>query len=115
MTPDTYTPAQVTGLVSAIVSSFRAAGALEDGSYTLEQVSERTGFAVTSLIKDCRAGRLPHVRYGKTLGMTPTQVAHLLEKCTVAAGETASPSDDMAAAIEASRGRAARRTPRRAA
>ena len=111
----TFTFDEVTSLVAMLVGNLRSTG-IEDGAYTLEQVSERTGFALTSLQKDCRAGKIKHVRYGDARAMTPKQLADFMRQHSTG-GELApriSPADDeVAQAREATRQSAAKRaTPR---
>jgi len=117
MMHDTYSSEQVTDLVSSIVRSFRAGGSREDGCYTLEQVAERTGFALSSLKKDCRAGRIEHTQYGDARGMTPSQLAKFLERLRVGGDlhQAVPAADDMAEARRATRRSSASRAGRSAA
>jgi len=120
MMPDTFTLDEVTALLSTLLTGIRAGGGLEDGAYTLQQVSDRTGFAVTALTLACRAEEIEHVKYGNAIGMTPVQVAKLLKQCTrggdvverltefVSLGD----QDEMAVARKSSR-RSADQQPRR--
>ncbi|MFI5891973.1 hypothetical protein ACIA5D_17870 [Actinoplanes sp. NPDC051513] len=80
MMPAAFTPAEVSSLIADLIARMGRSGAIEDGAYTLDEVSGRTGFALSSLIKDCRAGRLEHVHYGDARSMTPTQVGKLLKQ-----------------------------------
>lgn len=115
---DTLTMTQATDLIAAMLRNIRAGGGIEDGTYSLEEVSQRCNVALSGLIKDCRAGRLKHVGKGDHRSMTPSQVAEMLEKYTQG-GDLAIhqpvKTDDMAEARATSQKAAGRRTPRRAA
>jgi hypothetical protein len=50
--------------------------------YTLREVSDQTGFALRTLERDCRAGRVEHVHRGRERLMTAAQVQTLIEKHT---------------------------------
>lgn len=117
MMADHYSVADMGGLLTAVMTGLRVGSDNQDRAYSLEEVSQRTGFAVSSLIKDCRAGRLNHVHYGDFRGMTPLHVAEMLRRYSTD-GELAirdrSSSDEMAEARAAST-RAAKRQPRRVA
>jgi hypothetical protein len=81
--------------------------------YTLEQVHEMTGFALTSLEADCRDGKVKHTRRGRTIGMTLRQIDMLVEAYEV--GETPQPGFATHSEVEESlRGSAARIRPPRA-
>ncbi len=47
--------------------------------YTLEEVAAATGFALRTLERDCRAGRIAHVHRGRARMMTADQVEALIE------------------------------------
>lgn len=118
MTAGTYDVADLSALVATLLAGLRVGSDSQDRAYSLDEVSARTGFAVSSLIKDCRAGRLHHVRYGDFRGMTPLHVAQMLQRFSTD-GDLAIrqdvPRDDMAVARAESQRAAARRTPRKAA
>jgi hypothetical protein len=114
---DTLSLTEVTELMGFLLRNIRAGGGLEDGTYSLEEVSRRCNVALSSLIKDCRAGHLKHVGKGDHRSMTPSQVAEMLEKYTqggdLAINQPVA-KDDMAEARAASSRAARRQTPRRA-
>jgi hypothetical protein len=113
---DTYTHDQVTDIVKAIVGGFRHAGANEVVSYPLEKIHDLTGWSITGLTRICRAKKARHTKFGNTLGMTPSQLAELLEAVSVdIANESAAPRDEMAAARALTRKAAARKTSKSAA
>jgi hypothetical protein len=70
----TLTLDQVQRVVNAVLDG------TDDFAYTLEEVAERTGFALTELIRDCKAGRIEHTWRGRTRCMTPGQVAKLMSE-----------------------------------
>ncbi|MET0419574.1 MAG: hypothetical protein ABW022_26465 [Actinoplanes sp.] len=111
---ETMSLEQVSDLFRAVFAGLRVGSVHQDRAYSLEEVAQRTGLAVTSLVKECRAGRLEHVHKGDFRGMTPLQVSKMLEKysCT---GESSAAKDDIAQARAQSARTANRRTPRRAA
>src|SRR4051812_9457689 len=51
--------------------------------YTLPEVAATTGWALTTLVEDCRLGRLPHVIKGKAYGLTAKQLDAAIEMYTV--------------------------------
>lgn len=114
----TYTVSDMSVLVATLLAGLRVGSEDQDRAYSLEEVSERTGFAASSLVKDCRAGRLNHVHYGHFLGMTPLHVAEMLRRYSTdddLAIRQSAARDDMAAARATSAKTAKRQTPRRAA
>lgn len=111
---DTYTSEQVSRIVNAIVGGFRHAGAHEVVSYPLEKVHDLTGWSLTSMVKDCRARRVRHTKYGNTLGMTPSQLAEFLEAVSVdIADQAPKQRDELAEARALSRKAAERNTAKR--
>jgi hypothetical protein len=50
--------------------------------YSLEEVAQMTGWAIDTLRKDCREGRLTHVRKGKAYGLTRKMLDAAIEKHT---------------------------------
>ncbi len=46
--------------------------------WTLREVHERTGFALRTLERDCRAGRIAHIHRGRKRFMTTAQVEMLV-------------------------------------
>jgi hypothetical protein len=114
----TYTVSDMSMLVATLLTGLRVGSDHQDRAYSLDEVSERTGFAVTSLMKDCRAGRLNHVHYGDFRGMTPLHIAEMLRRYSTdgdLAIRRVELKNDMAEARAASRKAASRKTPRRAA
>ncbi|MGK5681629.1 hypothetical protein [Actinoplanes sp. URMC 104] len=77
--------AVVSDLFRAVLTGLPIGSTHQDRAYSLTEVSQRTGFAESSLVKDCRAGRLAHVHYGDFRGMTPLQVAAMLQHYSTAA------------------------------
>jgi hypothetical protein len=51
--------------------------------YTLEEVSERTGFALRTLQRDARIGKFAHVHRGRQRLMTDEQIELLLQQSTI--------------------------------
>jgi len=79
--------------------------------YPLAEVAEMTGFTLSSLVADCRAGRIKHVHRGRERTMTRAQIDLLIEQSTV------KPTRARIAVVdedEMDRARAARRTGRAA-
>lgn len=50
----------------------------EPFSYSLAQVSVLTGISKRSLADGCRAGKIPHTKYGQTTVMTPEHIQEFL-------------------------------------
>lgn len=50
--------------------------------FTLQEVAERTGFALRTLQRDCRASRVAHVHRGRDRLMTEQQVQELIDRHT---------------------------------
>lgn len=48
--------------------------------WTLAEVAEQTGFALRTLERDCRAGRVEHVHRGRVRCMTTPQVQALIAR-----------------------------------
>ena len=53
--------------------------------YTLSEVAEITGFALRTLQRDCRAGKITHVHRGRDRLMTREQVEMLINRHTAQA------------------------------
>jgi hypothetical protein len=68
--------------------------------WTLEEVADRTGFALRTLQRDCRAGRIEHVHRGRDRLMTAAQVQKLIEQDTAA---LKSPGVEALKAVDATR------------
>jgi hypothetical protein len=112
----TLTVDQVQRVINAVLDG------TDDFAYTLEEVSERTGFALTELIRDCKAGRIEHTWRGRTRCMTPSQVAKLMSSHRHGGNDEQAPvapahreAIDMAAVRKSSSGAAKRSSRRRAA
>jgi hypothetical protein len=114
----TLTVDQVQRVINAVLDG------TNDFAYTLEEVAERTGFALTELIRDCKAGRIEHTWRGRTRCMTPDQVAKLMSNHRHGGDDkqpTVNPAQEeavnLASVREASRGAAKRatKTPKRRA
>lgn len=110
----TFTPDDVTRLISTVLNGIRTGATINDRVYTLEEVAERTHFSLRSLELGCRNGSIQHTRRGKFRGMTPQQIAVLLDQHTTG-GSNSAPADDMAQAREMSRNSGARRSRQRVA
>ncbi len=76
--------------------------------YSLEEVAELTGMALRTLQKECRLGRITHIKYGRLRAMTAAQIEMLIEKHTKQPAVSADP-------LEAARARATRLAAKRAA
>jgi hypothetical protein len=105
----TLTLDQVQRVINAVLDG------TDDFAYTLEEVSERTGFALTELIRDCKAGRIEHTWRGRTRCMTPGQVTKLMSEHRyggddkqLAANSAQQEAIDLASVRESSRGGAKR-------
>lgn len=87
--------------------------------WTLKEVSEQTGFALRTLQRDCRAGRVTHIHRGRDRLMTTEQVQALIaqhvEQPQTPAAPAISDADKRAAYREAALKRAARKLARNAA
>lgn len=57
-------------------------------AYTLDEVSDLTGFSVRQLKDGCRAKEIPHTRYRSTRVMTVDQIARFLAQLEVQAAAT---------------------------
>lgn len=60
--------------------------------YTLAEVAEQTGFALRSLQRDARAGKIAHIHRGRQRLMTEEQIQALLQQGTVTPAASANPS-----------------------
>lgn len=86
---ETYTLGEVAELLNTVVAGIRTGGSGDDRVYSLPEVSERTGFAVTSLEEDCRRGTIEHTKRGRTVGMTSRQIAMLVTQYARGGGASA--------------------------
>ena len=82
--------------------------------YTLPEVAAITRVSERALKQDCAAGRLEHLRRGRTRGMTIDHIRKLIAAHTVGAA-TATQMSPMDWALQAARRNARRGTPRRSA
>lgn len=66
--------------------------------YTLSEVAALTGFALRTLQRDCRAGKITHVHRGRDRLMTREQVEMLINRHTAQAAQPELPfaADDQA-------------------
>lgn len=67
--------------------------------YTLKEVSDHTGFALRTLERDCRAGRVVHVHRGRDRLMTVEQVAALIQQHTTQPSPVPSEIDEYRARL----------------
>lgn len=81
---------------------------------TLDEVAARTPWSVRTLRRFCRERRIEHERLGRTYGLTPTQLAKLLEQQKVPPAD-AHRTPQQIEADELAEARAANARPRRAA
>jgi hypothetical protein len=114
---DTMPMAQVRDLFATVIAGIRIGNTHEDRVYSLQEVHERTGWALRELKEDCRLHRIEHTRRGRAIGMTSSQIAkEILRGRTggnaVTAGTEAAEADALAQVREASRA-AQNRSPRR--
>lgn len=72
--------------IEQYIISSSSAGAIDPPGIpqllTLKEVAARTGFALRTLERDCRADRIPHVHCGRARMMTGDQVAALIKRYT---------------------------------
>jgi hypothetical protein len=66
--------------------------------YSLPEVAELTGFPLRSLQRQCRAGKVEHIHYGRYRGMTAEQIRKLVADHF--SGERATTSSDLDEARE---------------
>lgn len=77
---DTFTIDEVAALLNTVVTGIRTGGNGDDLVYSLPQVADRTGFALSTLEEDCRRGAVEHTHRGRTVGMTSRQIAMLVSQ-----------------------------------
>jgi hypothetical protein len=84
--------------------------------YSLAQVAEMTGFALRTLERKCREGKIRHTwDEGRTRGMTLRQIDALVETFETGENERIAPADEFEDARTKSLRAASRRAPRAAA
>lgn len=99
-----YTNTQLLAIINMVVSGYPG-HSIDDRIYTLDEIVERTGWAKSTLEEELRAGTYDHTGKGRSIGMTPTQLARAIatfeRKRKNAPGEVA--VDELAKVREASR------------
>lgn len=75
-----FTLEEVSQLLNTVVLGIRTGEDAEDRLYSLEEVAERTGFAVRGLEDDCRSGLIEHTKRGRSLRMTSRQIGLLVKR-----------------------------------
>jgi hypothetical protein len=105
---ETFSLEQVHTMLNAVIVG------VADKTYSLKEVSERTGFALDQLQRDVASGKIPHVRRGNARRMTPQQVADLIAS-HLYVPQSAGKGVTGPSSVRASSARAAGRRTRRAA
>lgn len=80
MSVDSFTLDQVAQLLNTVVAGIRTGDQGDDLVYSLPEVHERTGFALSTLEDDCKSGTIEHTRRGRTIGLTSRQIAILVTR-----------------------------------
>jgi hypothetical protein len=83
--------------------------------FTLAKVSELTGWAEITLLRDCKAGRIEHVHRGNSYGMTREQIHELVAKHTVTTTAKPTAREVEEAELDAIRQATAKRVAKRGA
>jgi hypothetical protein len=111
---DSLSLEEVQKIVNAVLATF------DDRAYSLEEVADRTGFALTELVRDCKRGLIEHTWRGRTRCMTSRQISKLLDehrfvgdKKQPASSSAQQEAVDLASVRTSSRG-AAKRAPKQA-
>jgi hypothetical protein len=107
---ETFSLEQVHSMLNAAIKG------VTDLTYSLKEVSERTGFALDQLQRDVAAGRIDHVRRGNARRMTPQQVSDLIasHRYTAKRQGVVEGAPRAISTVRSSSGRAAGRAARRA-
>lgn len=82
MKPDAWTTDEVHNFLGVVLSNLRISATQTLGATPIQDVALACGFAPSSLLKDCRAGRFEHCNYGDGRSMTPAQVEKFLAAVT---------------------------------
>ena len=114
---DLYTRDELAAIITTVVAGIRTGDNGDDRVYPLHVVAERTGWALTTLEEETRAGTLEHTGKGRAVGMTSRQIALAVAKYR--RGKTdltpqQTEEDELAQVRQATRsGAAGRKRPRR--
>lgn len=77
---DSYSHTQLMAIINMVVSGNHPGGTIDDRIYTLDEIVERTGWAKSTLEEELRAGTYDYTGKGRSVGMTPTQLAQAIAR-----------------------------------